>query len=102
MRMNLSNEKFAYSIVSRNLKDYFKKKFDPKEFEFLVNKEGLKKGPVSYMLDVFKYDFDEEVKNNTFIPKKNYLKKKQNVWKNKQGQDVHKTKAKLDGIQRQK
>ena len=128
MRMNLSNEKFAYSIVSQNLLDFFEKKnknFNPTEFDFLSGKMK-KNGPVANMLETFKNNFEKKVKERS-LKNKNFEKKNlrsysqnfknnlhsierketvQNInkklWNSNIGEKAKKTKEILEDKQRQK
>lgn len=83
-------------IISKN------KNHDINEFDFLISREGMKKGPVSNMLDTFKTEFENRLQNEILHPKDEYKKHGGQLWKNKLGKDVEKTKAMLEYQQRQK
>lgn len=105
MRMNLTNEKFAYSIVSKNLQEYFKNKkgHDSQEFEFLITNVKMKKGPVMNMLEVFKNEFNKETDNLILRNKaQRKVKRRGKLWSSQLGSGVEVTKKALEKKQRYK
>lgn len=100
----MSNEKFAYSIVSKNLQEYFKGKMkhDPVEFEFLMTNVSMKKGPVSNMLEVFKSEFKKDSDNYLLgsESRKKLVKKRGKLWSSELGSAAQMTKKALERKQR--